>query len=100
GRPGIAPLAKIPTHGVRGADISGVRFDRCPVPEGARIGAAGQGLEIMMKSLQLTRVLVPTISLGALDTAIRHVVAFAESRRIGSGTVAEIPHARRILTEA
>jgi alkylation response protein AidB-like acyl-CoA dehydrogenase len=98
--PGVAHLAKIPTHGIRGADISGVRFDRCPVPAGARIGGAGQGLEIIMKSLQVTRVLVPTISLGALDTGLRQVMAFARSRRIDRGTVAQIPHARRILTEA
>jgi alkylation response protein AidB-like acyl-CoA dehydrogenase len=97
---GVSCLPKIPTHGVRGADISGVRFERSPVPAGARIGREGQGLEIMMRSLSLTRALLPTISLGALDTGLREVMAFARSRRIGGGAVDQIPHARRILTEA
>ena len=100
GTPGITCLPKIPTHGIRGADISSIRLDACPLPPDARIGLAGQGIEVMMKSLQLTRVLVPGVSLGALDTGLRHVLDFARSRRLGGGAVVEIPHARRILTEA
>jgi alkylation response protein AidB-like acyl-CoA dehydrogenase len=98
--PGHAPLPKIRTHGIRGADIGGIRFTECPVPASARIGDEGHGLEIMMKAFQMMRVLVPSISLGALDTGLRHVLAFARDRRIGVSSVAEIPHARRILTEA
>jgi alkylation response protein AidB-like acyl-CoA dehydrogenase len=97
---GWSTLPKIPTHGIRGADISGLRFDRCVVPHDARIGAAGHGIELVMKSLQVTRTLVPTISLGALDTGLRQVLAFARGRRLGSVTVADIPHARRALAES
>ena len=53
-----------------------------------------------MKSLQVTRTVIPSLSLGALDTAIRQVLAFARARRIGGGAVADIPHARRVLAEA
>lgn len=97
---GYQHLPKIATHGIRGADISGIRFERCAVPGSARIGELGQGLEIIMKSLQVSRVLVPALSLGALDAGLRQVLAFARSRRIGSGHVAQLPHARRILIES
>ncbi len=97
---GVTPLPRIATHGIRGADISGLRFERCAVPAEALVGARGQGLEVTMKALQLTRTLVPSLSLGALDTALREVLAFARSRRIGGGAVSDIPHARRALAAA
>lgn len=97
--PPCAPLPKIATHGVRGADISGVRFEGCEAPAEARVGPEGHGLELAMKALQVTRSLVPAVSLGALDTALRLVLSFARGRRLGTVTVAEIPHARRVLAE-
>ncbi len=98
--PRFTCLPKIATHGIRGADISGVRFEGCAVPASARVGAEGQGLELIMKVLQVTRSFVPALSLGALDTGLRHVLAFARSRRIGGGAVVELPHARGVLADA
>ncbi len=54
----VTPLAKVPTHGIRGADISGLAFDRAVVEPDRMVGPQGHGLEIVLKSLQLTRPLV------------------------------------------
>lgn len=59
-----------PLHGIRGADISGVEFHGTRVGPGALIGAPGHGLELVLKSLQLTRTLCAALSLGAGDQAI------------------------------
>ncbi|CAM5356160.1 hypothetical protein SGLAM104S_00265 [Streptomyces glaucescens] len=50
-------LPKVRTHGIRGADISGIAFDGAVVRDDALIGAAGTGIDTVLRSLQLTRIL-------------------------------------------
>ncbi|MCC3767172.1 acyl-CoA dehydrogenase family protein [Streptomyces sp. UNOC14_S4] len=64
-------LPAVPTHGIRGTDISGISFTGAQVPAGAMIGAPGTGVETALKSLQLTRTLCAALSSGAADHALR-----------------------------
>lgn len=64
-------------HGIRGADISGVEFHGTRVGPDALVGPVGHGLELVLKSLQLTRTLCAALSLGAGDQAIALVLAAA-----------------------
>jgi alkylation response protein AidB-like acyl-CoA dehydrogenase len=90
-------LPKVRTLGIRGCDISGIRFDGCVVPEEARVGAPGEGLELGLKGFQITRTLCGGLSLGAADTALRVTLDFARERRLYGRSVFELPHARRQL---
>lgn len=92
-------LPRVRTHGIRGADISGICFDGARVQQAARIGAEGAGLEVLLKALQVSRSLLPALSLGAADTALRLVLEFTRSRSLYGGRVLDIPHARRALAE-
>lgn len=82
---------KVHTHGIRGADISGICFRDCTVPEAARIGPEGHGLELMLRSLQITRTLIVALSLGAADSALR-----IAARRPGTRSARD----RAVLAEA
>jgi alkylation response protein AidB-like acyl-CoA dehydrogenase len=93
-------LPKVRTLGIRGCDISGIHFDGCWVPEEARIGAPGAGLELALKGFQITRTMCGGLSLGAADTALRVTLDFAQRRRLYGRSVFEIPHARRQLVGA
>src|SRR5690606_29254778 len=57
-------LPKVRTHGVRGADISGIAFTGAEVPADAMVGEPGTGLEVLLKALQITRTLCGGMSLG------------------------------------
>jgi alkylation response protein AidB-like acyl-CoA dehydrogenase len=92
-------LPKLKTLGLRGADISGIRFDGCHLPAGSLIGRLGGGLEVTMALLQVSRTFVAGLSLGAAETALRTVLAFALSRRLYGSVVFAIPHARRALVD-
>ena len=95
-----AHLDRVKTHGVRGIDISGIRFSECRLPESALIGKPGDGLEIILKALQITRTIIPALSLGAGDSALRTTLTFAVSRRLYGNSVFDIPHAQGVLLDA
>lgn len=94
------PVPKVPTHGIRGADISGIRFVHAPVPTSARVGDDGAGLEIVLKALQLTRTMCTGLSLGACDHALRLATEFVQERKLYGRYLIELPRIRRILAEA
>ncbi|NUP42945.1 MAG: acyl-CoA dehydrogenase family protein, partial [Streptomyces sp.] len=93
-------LDKVRTHGIRGADISGIAFDRAPVAAGAVVGAVGGGLETVLKSLQLTRTMCAALSLGAADQVLALGLDFAAERTLYGRLLAELPQARRTLAES
>ena len=94
------PLPKEPTHGIRGADISGVRFEGARVPEDALTGRAGDGLETVLRSLQLTRTVCTSLSLGAGEHALRLAHGFAAGRALHGTVLSRLPLARRVLGRA
>jgi alkylation response protein AidB-like acyl-CoA dehydrogenase len=93
-------LPKVRTHGIRGADISGVALRDTPVPATALIGEQGAGLDILLKSLQITRTMCASLSLGAGDTALRLVTNFVLERKLYGRVLIDLPQARRTLADA
>ncbi|MEV7870619.1 acyl-CoA dehydrogenase family protein [Streptomyces sp. NPDC088124] len=93
-------LPKIPTHGIRGADISGIAFDGARVERGALVGAEGAGLEIVLKALQLTRTMCAALSLGAADHGLRLGLDFAEERELYGRRLIDLPQAGHVLAGA
>jgi alkylation response protein AidB-like acyl-CoA dehydrogenase len=96
----LTVLPRYDTVGVRGCQLSGLDFDEAPVPADALVGSVGQGVELALRSFQITRSAVPGMALGAADTALRTVVAFALGRRLYKKSVMDIPHARATLGNA
>ncbi|MEW1906914.1 acyl-CoA dehydrogenase family protein [Kitasatospora sp. NPDC085895] len=86
-------------HGLRAIDMSGIRVDGVFVPNSARLGAEGAGLEIALQTSQVARTLIGSIALSAVDTALRGTLDFTEHRVIFGRTVSDIPYSRRQLTE-
>ncbi|MFK4099055.1 acyl-CoA dehydrogenase family protein [Streptomyces sp. NPDC019531] len=93
-------LPKVRTHGIRGADISGLVLDDAPVPADALVGAEGDGIAVVLKTLQLTRIACTALSLGAADHALRLARDFAIGRELYGRRLADVPHVRRILGRA
>jgi alkylation response protein AidB-like acyl-CoA dehydrogenase len=93
-------LAKVPTHGIRGADISGLVLDGTVLPATAMVGAEGTGLETTLKALQLTRIVCCGLSLGALEHALALGADYVRSRVLYGQVLADIPNIRRDLGRA
>ncbi|WP_100444519.1 acyl-CoA dehydrogenase [Glycomyces xiaoerkulensis] len=95
----VTPLPNERLHGLRALDMSGIRLDGVFVPEQNLVGAEGQGLELALKGAQVARTVIAAIALGAVDTALRVTLDFAEGREIFGRKVADIPYSRRQLAE-
>ncbi|GGL05828.1 acyl-CoA dehydrogenase family protein [Streptomyces flaveus] len=93
-------LPKVHTHGIRGADISGIAFDRARVDRSALVGTEGGGLEVVLKALQLTRTLCAALSLGAADQGLRLAADFTRQRELYGRLLGDLPQARRTLGTA
>ncbi|MCQ8191274.1 acyl-CoA dehydrogenase family protein [Streptomyces rugosispiralis] len=92
-------LPKVPTYGIRGADISGIAFHDAPLPEEALIGRVGEGIEIIVKALHFSRTGCVAMSLGAGDHALALAAEFLAQDADG-GRLALDPYVRRELGEA
>ncbi|MDX2676501.1 acyl-CoA dehydrogenase family protein [Streptomyces sp. NY05-11A] len=99
----ISGLTRVPsprTGGMRGMDFAHLRFTGLPVPEAARVGRAGEGLEVAIKAQQAVRLMSMAGSLGIADSAVRLTLDFAVERRFGRAVLCETPYARRDLAAA
>ncbi|TDU87754.1 alkylation response protein AidB-like acyl-CoA dehydrogenase [Kribbella voronezhensis] len=81
---------RVKTLGLRGADVSGITLEDCPVPADAVIGSRGRGMEEAIKTLQISRTLVTAMSMGVADTGLRTTLDHIRSRRLYGRTVHEI----------
>jgi alkylation response protein AidB-like acyl-CoA dehydrogenase len=93
-------LSRVPTLGLRAADLSGLRFHDCPIAEDTLVGQTGHAFETLHRTLTVTKTLCGALALGAADTALRLVMDFAARRRLYGGTALEIPHVRAQLCGA
>jgi hypothetical protein len=93
-------IDKVKTHGIRGADISGICFNNCLIPKTALIPATEPDIYTIFKTLQVSRILCAGFSLGAFDTALRVTYKFAVNRRLYSKGITEIPSVSKTLTDS
>ncbi|HHG0438937.1 TPA: acyl-CoA dehydrogenase [Legionella pneumophila] len=96
---GISPTPKLPTHGVRGLDISGFSFDKVKVSKDALIGKEQRGLEITYKVFQISRTLCACLAIGGADTALRLALSYSLQRQLYGKSVFEIPAVKQRLGE-
>ncbi|WP_260845042.1 acyl-CoA dehydrogenase [Streptomyces sp. SLBN-31] len=96
----VTGVPRVPTHGLRGCDISGVAFDDARVDASARLGAEGEGLELALRGLLITRTFCTGLSLGTGDTMLRTVAGFLSDRILYDGAASEIPYVSESLANA
>ena len=88
---------KVSSHGLRGANLAGIRFEGSVVGADAVVGPEGHGLEIVLKSLQLTRPFTTGLSMGAVDRALQTALDAASVPDGARGRLLDEPVARRAL---
>jgi alkylation response protein AidB-like acyl-CoA dehydrogenase len=96
----VRRLDRFRTTALRTAHLGGLEFTDHPVPAEDRIGADGHGIEIALKSFQVSRVVMAGAGLGPVDIALHLAASFAGQRVVYGRRVDQIPHARTNLAIA
>lgn len=69
--------------------LARLKYEQVRVPAEAMIGASSDGFAIAMEVLNLFRVTVAAAALGLARRALDEALAFASTRRLGKGTLAD-----------
>ncbi|MEV6816969.1 acyl-CoA dehydrogenase [Micromonospora sp. NPDC051296] len=92
-------LPRFSSVGMRGVQLGGAEFTDCPLPASAVLGTAGHGLGTAMRSFQLTRIVLPAMMTGIVDTGLRTTMDFLTRRRLYGGVAIDLPYLRAALAE-
>lgn len=73
----------------RAADNGMVYFKDCLIPDGDRLGERGQGIKIMLKTIDSGRLSIAAMGLGLAQGAYEMAMAFAKKRKQFGKAIAE-----------
>nr|ARU08071.1 MlcI [uncultured bacterium] len=90
-------LPRYSTTGMRGVQLGGIEFTDCPVPASAVLGEPGRGLEVALTSFQVTRIGLPAMMTGILDTGLAVTVRHLLSRRLYGSAATDLPYIKAVL---
>ncbi|MEW6254932.1 MAG: acyl-CoA dehydrogenase family protein [Pseudomonadota bacterium] len=70
--------------------LATIRFDTCRIPASRRLGPAGEGFKIAMRTLDIFRASVAAAALGFARRALDEALSHARSRRMLGGALADL----------
>jgi acyl-CoA dehydrogenase len=87
--PGLAVLKREEKMGHRAATTASLAFDQCRIPRGNLLGNPGEGLPILLSSLNKSRPSVSAHALGIARAAFEDAVAYINQRRQSGRRIVE-----------
>ncbi|HEX2216097.1 MAG TPA: acyl-CoA dehydrogenase family protein [Xanthobacteraceae bacterium] len=81
GAPGFSVVRTEDKMGLRASSTAALAFDRCRVPRANLLGAPGEGLKILLASLNRSRPSVAAHALGIATAAFKDMIAYINARR-------------------
>lgn len=93
-------LPRFAISGMRGTPLAGIEFTGLSTPRSTVVGEPGEAMETVLRAFQVTRCVLPGMVLGIVDSQLRLALRFALGRGLYGRRVADLPHARTLLTGA
>ena len=79
--------------------LATIRFEQCRIPLSQRIGEAGQGFKVAMRTLDVFRTSVAAAALGFAKRALQEALARAKSRDMFGGKLADFQLTQATLAD-
>ncbi len=99
GTPGLEVLRTEDKMGTRASSTATIRFDGCRVPRGNLVGAPGDGLPILLASLNRSRPSVAAHALGIARAAFEDAVGYINDRRQSGKRIIEFQGIQFMLAD-
>ena len=96
----VSHSPRFASMGMRGVPLGGIRLHDCAVSPDCVLGSAGSGLETALKAFQVTRVALPGMFMGILDTGLRLTLRHASQRVLYGRGVLDLPLTQALLVNA
>jgi alkylation response protein AidB-like acyl-CoA dehydrogenase len=93
-------LPRYRSSGMRGIALGGVEFKNCILTRDSMVGEPGRGLETALKAFQLSRIALPGMFAGIVDTGLRLTLRHCRKRMLYGGLATDLPLVRTRLAEA
>lgn len=97
---GFSVGKKLEKLGMRASPTTELVFDRCEVPEENLLGKLNNGTAIIMKTLDLERVTIASISLGIARSAIELMLWYGEERKQFKKPILDFQFVQKLLADA
>ena len=79
--------------------LATIRFEQCRIPQSQRIGEAGQGFKVAMRTLDVFRTSVAAAALGFAKRALQEALALAKSLDMFGGKLADFQLTQATLAD-
>ena len=99
GTPGLRVVREEEKMGLRASSTAALAFDSCRVPRANLLGAPGEGLKILLASLNKSRPSVAAHALGIARAAFEDAVAYINERRQSGQRIIEFQGIQFLLAD-
>ena len=99
GTPGLSVVREEDKMGLRASSTATLAFDGCRVPRGNLLGAPGEGLSILLASLNRSRPSVAAHALGIARAAFEDAIAYINERRQSGRRIVEFQGIQFMLAD-
>jgi acyl-CoA dehydrogenase len=97
--PGLKVVREEDKMGLRASSTAALAFDRCRVPRANLLGAPGDGLRILLASLNRSRPSVAAHALGIARAAFEDAVAYINERRQSGSRIIDFQGIQFLLAD-
>jgi len=99
GTPGLSVLRTEDKMGIRASSTAALAFEGCRVPRANLLGAPGDGLRLLLASLNKSRPSIAAHALGIARAAFGDAVAYINERRQSGRRIAEFQGVQFLLAD-
>lgn len=99
GTPGLRILREEDKMGLRASSTASLAFENCRVPRANLLGKPGEGLKILLASLNLSRPSIAAHALGIARAAFEDAVAYINERRQSGRRIVEFQGIQFMLAD-
>ena len=98
--PGFSRSAHISKMGMRASSMSELIFEDCEVPAENLLGREGQGVEHMMRNLEIERLTLAAMSVGIALRCVEEMVIYAEDRKAFGQSINSFGQIQRFIADS
>jgi acyl-CoA dehydrogenase len=99
GTPGLRVLREEDKMGLRASSTASLAFENCRAPRASLLGKPGEGLKILLASLNLSRPSIAAHALGIARAAFEDAIAYINERRQSGRRIVEFQGIQFMLAD-